>query len=424
MKDKIRASLPIDTEQNEVFFFFSGHGYQSSDDIYFCATDFSSRRPNETGVSHTELFEIFRASQPRTLVCVFDACYSGARLIKEAMTIPLASKAGLSSVIQFSSSLTDQASFGGEKLSVFSESFIDAVLSKKSGPIYYSDIRSSLRDHFLSSPFQTPFFVDQGTGREVIIDDPQKLSPLVEAVATRWTKVGKPVDGELDTETTGAVAVSTPLEILNMLEENITSLEQANTFIDHLCEALKTALEAEVFSDCFTLDSFEKSYYDGSYLREYMIRVLSKEERVDALVTAEIKRSKKAPSWQTKLMGLPPLMVDEEWEDHYDLTLNCSLSRAQIDFNFSPKFGALSKIKLSLAFAPSLTHCYVFQVITSHAKSDWHDYLEDGAIVKRRWYKAEWKSKLPELVLNCCDDISGAVEDHISAVVSRARKNS
>jgi len=85
LKRELRSALEPVRNAAEVFFYFSGHGHSEGDEFYFCSSDFDPHRPNETGLSNTELTALLRESSPELAVQVVDACSSGALLIKSDM---------------------------------------------------------------------------------------------------------------------------------------------------------------------------------------------------------------------------------------------------------------------------------------------------------------------------------------------------
>ena len=55
LKEKIRAVVDKIKSPEEIFFYYTGHGYSYEDEFFYCATNFDSNRPNETGLSTTDL---------------------------------------------------------------------------------------------------------------------------------------------------------------------------------------------------------------------------------------------------------------------------------------------------------------------------------------------------------------------------------
>lgn len=253
MRNAVRDALPVEEEYDEIFFYFSGHGWHNSNDLYLCGSAFDSARPNETGLSHHDLTDLFRAATPKILISVFDTCFSGAPLVKGAPLVPEVVKNGLQNVLQFSSSLYDQTSLGGEKLSEFSRAFLEASVRKNEGVVYYTDIKNALRDDFIGNNDQTPFFVNQGTGRERLVDDANKLVDFRRELQSRWLGVDEIEDEDQTEAGEELVEVKplTPLQMLDAAENRVGGPEEA----DHLI--------AQVFSGI--VESFDNSEYSDFY---------------------------------------------------------------------------------------------------------------------------------------------------------------
>ncbi len=111
--------------------------------------------------------------------------------------------------------------------------------------------------------------------------------------------------------------------------------------------------------------------------------------------------------------------MNQEWVDHYDLRLNCTLARAQIKLKLTPKYRALKQLQLELSCAPSLEHCYVFEVLTQHSRSDWDAFASNGSEVIRRWYKLEWDAEPEFLIEKVCIKLTSAITEHIESTTKR-----
>ena len=114
MKTKVREKIQSITSTNELFFYFSGHGYQHESDFYLCATDFNDKRPNETGLSTDELHSLLRLANAELVVKVIDACNSGTLLLKAEPPHQFSKKHEFKNLIQISSCRDNQNSLAGE----------------------------------------------------------------------------------------------------------------------------------------------------------------------------------------------------------------------------------------------------------------------------------------------------------------------
>jgi len=178
LKDNIRASVDNHDSIGELFFYFTGHGFQREDEFFFCATDFNAKRPHETGLSNTELHTLLKSANAELVTKVVDACYAGVLLVKGDGSFLPTNRNGFKHLIQIAACQDSQNSLTGDPLSIFTEKFRVAALRKLDGPIYYSDIVSVLRDEFLDNNIQTPHFVLQGTGREEFVENAKRLDGL------------------------------------------------------------------------------------------------------------------------------------------------------------------------------------------------------------------------------------------------------
>lgn len=174
---------------HEVMLYFSGHGYYRGD-ARFCGSDFQASQSQTTSIGNVEIDLLLRSLKPRVLVKIIDACQSGMPYIKgekDSFKQALAHSV-LPSFISMASSQCDQPSYVNQEGSDFTLQWIQAVLCQPSGPIYYSHIGSWLACAFEDNTAQTPFFVSQGHGREMLCEMNDALRKLRERSAQRPTK--------------------------------------------------------------------------------------------------------------------------------------------------------------------------------------------------------------------------------------------
>ncbi|GAA0297126.1 hypothetical protein GCM10009087_03640 [Sphingomonas oligophenolica] len=421
MREAVRTAISADDTHDEVFFYFSGHGTQIGTEFYYCGTQFDDARPNETGVSNAELHNLLRAVNPDLLVKVVDACFSGTLLVKGNLPQLAIPKDGFRHVLQFSSSLDSQTSLAGEPLSVFTRAFCDASVRKTSGPIYFTDIFNTLRDDYLGNDEQTPFFVSQSTGRELLVDDATKLAEFRELLTTRWSGFDQ---GEHGAES--ALAVTEPLSAKKLLlaaEGRLGNPERVKLLIDELFDGVLARFNNGEFGEFFEVDKVEHATYQEVTARDLIIRVLARETRPDRLVTAEIPKAK-TKSDAFGLIAHSMVALSPEWmgTEHYSLELNCTLTRAQLRLNLTPRFRTLQRLVLVLSCAPSLDQCYIFEILTQHLRTDWDRFAQDGSELVRRWYKLGWDEEPDGIIEKVCVALENAARKHIEETAARLAK--
>ena len=417
LKSKIRAAIQDSASTDELFFYFSGHGYQHESDFYLCATDFDVSEPNATGISTDELHSLLRLANADLVVKVIDACNSGTLLVKAESPFQSHHKQGFNNLIQISSCREDQNSLTGEPLSAFTEKFRSAALRKHEGIVYYFDIVNSLKDAFIKNDEQTPYFVFQVTGRESFVEDARRLNSLRNCLS-------EAVLPSIEDES-GHQMPSPPPRSLQVLletaEQKVATPVIIDSFVSIFFDALIKKVSTDEFSKFFDLKIVEHSDFDELTTRAFIIRILSRQDRLDEFVTASIKKEKTRNP--LSMMGTSVLLGvfgdDQRYREVYDLELNCKIKRAQIRFEFTPKYYSLKKLMMVVSCAPSLHHCYVFELGTQHKLTDFEEFSIEGEETVKRWYKLEWSDDSAGVVEKVASRLHEIVRNHLEQTEQR-----
>ncbi|RVT93451.1 caspase family protein [Sphingomonas crocodyli] len=428
MRDVVRNALPADGGCDEIFFYFSGHGDQQGADFYYCGTDYDTKQPNLTGLSSSVLHDLCRAASPTTLVTVTDACYSGTLLIKKGPPpSPPIVKDGFRNVLHFSSSMDSQTSMGGNPLSEFTLAFLEASARKTEGPVYYTDIEGALRDAFLHNDDQTPFFVSQATGRELLVDDAARLAGFRAWLSTTFRAPDADGTSEEDVvtpEPNGTDLIvpppPTPRQILEAAESKTGSADRMRELTRALFDGVDSSFDANEFAEFFEKSLVYHNRYEEAAVEDFMIRVLAREDRPDSLVTAEIKRvRRKRTPWERMTGSLAFAMsnFEDDFTERFDLSLNCQLDQAQLKITLTPKFSRLQQIVLILSCAPSLEYLYVFEIVSLHFRNDWDRFDTEGREILRRWYKLTWSDSADGLIEKIQNGLAEAARKHVDDVI-------
>jgi hypothetical protein len=407
LKERIRTAIDAHKNIQEIFFYFTGHGYQRDSEFFFCATNFDVKRPNETGLSNSDLHTLLKAPEADLVVKVIDACSSGTLLVKSDVSFPPASKQGFKNLIQIASCLDSQNSLTGHPLSLFTEKFRTGALRKSEGAVYYTDIIDALRDEFLDNNDQTPHFVSQGTGREQFVED-----------ASRLDELRTQLFAEADTTESAAdnsVAISrapNALETLERAERQFANMETAQHFISALFDKLTHKISQNgTTSELFSLEIVTHSDFQEHTPRSFIARVLSGEKRPDNFVAASVLRPR------DPLAIFSSMLAASEGPTKYELRLNCTLDKIQLKITLTPKFVTLKRIVLVVTCAPSLQVCYIFEMLTQHSLRDWGIYDFDGEEIVRRWYKLNWTDDCDSIADGILEKICTAVQTSIDAAL-------
>ena len=415
IKEVLRENLSLHPNVDEIFFYFTGHGWQGRSDFFFCPTSFDAARPNETGLSNDELHTLFRLANPKLIVKVVDACNSGNPLIKSAEGFMAIPKGDLRNVIQIASCLNSQNSLTGDPLSEFTDRFCRAALRKHEGPVFYTDITNTLRDDYIDDEEQTPHFVSQGTGREVFVDDASRLDDCRKTFETKWFSGPKAALVAVGEESPS----ETLLALITSAEESFASPDTAKELIDSLFNGVIDRVESSEFSDFFEINIVEHSRYQEMAGRSFVIRSLLSTKRPDNFVVAAIDRKKKKPSpFDAAVLGVSAFM-GEEFTESWVLELNCSLPRVQMKVVFTPKFSSLNQMTMVLTCAPSLNKLYVFEFSTQNLRVDWDVFEDEGREIGRHWYSIDWDHDPAWIVDAACKRLLDAIRAHLDQTSRR-----
>lgn len=167
-----------DDDINEVFLYYTGHGY-SKEKFYFVLKDTINSKINSTAISNDEIDDIVRKVQPKLFVKVIDACESEISYIKNLQSKEIISKEFENCRFMFSSK-RNQSSYASKNMSFFTREFINAVARATITPIKYRDIENQISDAFsINRLEQTPMFSNQTDGQEVFCEKNDSLEAFL-----------------------------------------------------------------------------------------------------------------------------------------------------------------------------------------------------------------------------------------------------
>jgi hypothetical protein len=110
---------------------------------------------------------------------------------------------------------------------------------------------------------------------------------------------------------------------------------------------------------------------------------------------------------------------DEAFVETWDLDLNCTMARTQLRISFTPKFVNLQQIILVVSCAPSLDHCYIFEIATQHMLEDFSRYSITGPEASRRWWKLSWTKNPDGVAKQISDKLAETVQQQLESAEKR-----
>ena len=95
------------------------------------------------------------------------------------------------------------------------------------------------------------------------------------------------------------------------------------------------------------------------------------------------------------------------------------MERTQLKITFTPKYTNLQRITLVVTCAPSLDHCYIFEVATQHRLRDFGKYDSDGPEISRRWWKCVWSKGYEAIASQISAKFAQAVRAQLESAEKR-----
>ena len=188
--DQIRKNLSKlksfqDKRIEEVFFYYTGHGYFYSDQFHYSCSNSDLESLDKTFLSNNEVDNLIKLLNPSLTVKVVDACQAGVRYVKNIDSVEedLVENYLKDSQVKFNdcyfmfSSDIDQCSTTFGHLSVFTRSFFNAIRNHTSSEIRFGQIMDHIANEFKSTN-QTPIFISQGPFYHVFCQINQKIIDL------------------------------------------------------------------------------------------------------------------------------------------------------------------------------------------------------------------------------------------------------
>lgn len=185
-----------ETDVEEVFFYYTGHGLFDGEEFYYPLKDFDRNKLSQTSLSNSDVDRWLKSLAPELAVKVIDACESGIQYIKATDGVDLEkyvqeTKSGFRKCVFMFSSQHNQSSFQDDQQSFFTRYFLEAVKTHDGDRIRYGYIIDYITDKFEGNPRQKPYFVQQGTNTELfstLTADINELKSLLELATSAEDK--------------------------------------------------------------------------------------------------------------------------------------------------------------------------------------------------------------------------------------------
>lgn len=191
---------------DEVFFYFSGHGYFDGSEFYYLLADYDTAKQKQTSLENSELDDFLRSLDPKLTIKIIDACHSGIGYIKDRDSLSEYIKGmgqKFSHCYFMYSSQADQLSYADQNISYFTREFGMSLIARKSQEIRYKDITDYVSDAFQNVSRQRPYFVSQATNTEIFFSNTEDFNRTIKTlldkfgISTALAPIGAAVGGSL-----------------------------------------------------------------------------------------------------------------------------------------------------------------------------------------------------------------------------------
>ncbi|ENK0556052.1 caspase family protein [Clostridium botulinum] len=348
---------------DELFFYYTGHGAFDGEDLKFALTDYSSEKFNATTLSNDFIDQQIRSINPKLTVKVVDACNSGVPYIKGDADLNqvFEEKKNINNCYFMFSSHSNQYSYV-DKLSYFTRSFVESVLNYEGKEISYTSIIDYIKDNFIHSERQTPFFVTQGTMTDMFC----VITDLIKHID---------ISKYMNSEENDSKATTDLINLVKERSELYFTKEQIEDILIKIKSELSKLETLNNFSDLFNLEIQEvKNYSNVSGIKavakwvdenqnDYFIKV--KKEKVAI--------QKDQGGLFTSLQVYSNLLNPVRYEA-VDIFTELDIIFDTLKLKATPKFPAVLPYQCDIVFLLSKHDMAVFYRFISFIETGWEIY--------------------------------------------------
>lgn len=186
-KDKISEFIRKhqDSEINEMFIYYTGHGARSNNDFIYLFSDYHPQRQEQTSLRNSEFDSMIKSMKPTLTVKVVDACQAGTEYIKAdselQMIFEKSSTESFNKAYFLFSSSSAEYSTALPDFSVFTKSFAKSILNFDGKKIRFRDVMAYISDDQSVKKYQTPLFIQQADNTEIFLELTDELTDLIQS---------------------------------------------------------------------------------------------------------------------------------------------------------------------------------------------------------------------------------------------------
>ena len=372
-------------EIDEIFFYFSGHGYSENNELFYGTSNTEIKKINTTSLKNSEIDALFRNLNPNLYVKVIDSCQSGINYIKDIDDGILFEKAMNETKKEFNkcyfmfSSLKSQCSYvmDDNKRSFFTNAFIEALIyNKEHENIKYSEISNYMADYFKDKEKQTPFFITQTDMLDEFVKYNKDLIDLLTNINHKENEENEITDKEIED--------GIKSKIMQKLSICATK-EEAKIFTNQIVDLFsKCSIKQSILNEYFS-ETQEINNESNKIPKKKIIANWIYENKKELGLFAKTNLEEERKSKLYPLLNLSMSIYGEEKESNYEFEITEKEINNNVKIIISPKELGLEKYELNLVMIPSFSKLYVFHTFVKNMPITWGEYEYDNM--------NEWKMK-------------------------------
>lgn len=426
------------TDIDEVFFYYTGHGTRDSGDFLFVFSDFIKDKIEQTSLRNTELDSMLKSLSPGIAIKVVDACQAGTEYIKSGEDLEeilkKSSSLSFKKTYFFFSSSSSESSIAVPDYSIFTKSFADAIVSYSGKAVRYRDLMAYISDDTKVTSRQTPLFIQQASNTEVFCDVSEDLTKAI---------IGAELTAEKEEEhlvesTQPEVTLDRKLiDVIKSKAAEYCSEEEATNSLMILTDTIVNHRFGSILDELYEIEITLQNSYSGftgiksigKWLSEekepYFAKVISRQEEYEAKEKVELEEG--YPGLFGSAYSMSRMLGGQRKYEYKNVTkyrdviegiqLTATSPCCAIDITLSPKEQNLPWYKAFVIFVFSKSRLVLFYKNEKQREISWN---QRETLNSQEWKTVHCSLKKVDDVRNAAITILSKIEEGIVSELASA----
>jgi len=424
------------TDIDEVFFYYTGHGTRYSGDFLFVFSDFVKDKIEQTSLRNTELDSMLKSLSPGIAIKVVDACQAGTEYIKSGEDLEEIFKKSSSSSFKktyfFFSSSSSESSIAVPDYSIFTKSFADAIVSYSGKAVRYRDLMAYISDDTKVTSRQTPLFIQQANNTEVFCEVSEDLTKAIMGAELAAEKEEEHVVESSQPEVTSEKKL---IDVIKSKAAEYCSEEEATNSLKILTDTIVEHRFGHLLDELYEVEITPQNSYKGftgiknvgKWLSEekepYFAKVIYRQEEYEAKEKVEIEEDSLFGSSYSiaRMLGggrkYEYKNVTKSRDVIDGIQLTATSPCCAIDITLSPKEQNLPWYKAFVIFVFSKSRLVLFYKNEKQREISWN---QRETLNSQEWKTVHCSLKNVDDVRNAAVTILSKIEEGIVAELASA----